>query len=55
MLNRRSQPDAVLEPEQQHAVVLLNEEQLTQIMRKPGMRPVNRGHWCPTCTAAICG
>ena len=47
MLNRRSQPDAVLEPEQQYAVVLLNEEQLNQIMRKPGMRPVNRGHSVP--------
>jgi hypothetical protein len=47
VLNRRSQPDAVLEPEQQYAVVLLNEEQLSQIMRKPGMRPVNRGHSVP--------
>jgi len=47
VLNRRSQPDAVLEPEQQYAVVLLNEEQLNQIMRKPGMRPVNRGHSVP--------
>jgi SPOR domain len=47
VLNRRSQPDAVLEPEQQYAVVLLNEEQLSQIMRKPGMRPVNRVHSVP--------
>jgi SPOR domain len=47
VLNRRSQPDAVLEPEQQYAVVLLNEEQLSQIMRKPGMRPVNRSHSVP--------
>jgi hypothetical protein len=47
VLNRRSQPDAVLEPDQQYAVVLLNEEQLTQLMRKPGMRPVNRGHSVP--------
>ncbi len=47
MLNRKSQPDAVLEPEQQYAVVLLNDEQLSQMMRKPGMRPVNRGHSVP--------
>ena len=47
MLTRHSQPDAVLEPEQQYAVVLLNEEQLSQLMRKPGMRPVNRGHSVP--------
>jgi len=37
----------VLEPEQQYAVVLLNEEQLSQFMRKPGMRQVNRGHSVP--------
>ena len=43
VLNRRKKPDAVLEPDKQYAVVLLNEEQLSQIMRKPGMRPVNRG------------
>jgi hypothetical protein len=47
VLTRHSQPDAVLEPEQQYAVVLLNEEQLGQLMRKPGMRPVNRGHSVP--------
>jgi cell division septation protein DedD len=47
VLTRRSQPDAVLEPEQQYAVVLLNEEQLSQLMYKPGMRPVNRGHSVP--------
>lgn len=47
MLNRKSQPDAVLDPEQQYAVVLLNEEQLSQFMRKPGMRQVNRGHSVP--------
>jgi hypothetical protein len=37
----------VLEPEQQYAVVLLNEEQLSQFMRKPGMRQVNRGYSVP--------
>lgn len=47
MLSRHSQPDAVLEPEQQYAVVLLNEEQLSQFMRKPGMRQVNRGYSVP--------
>ena len=47
MLSRKSQPDVVLEPEQQYAVVLLNEEQLSQFMRKPGMRQVNRGHSVP--------
>lgn len=47
MLSRKSLPDAVLEPEQQYAVVLLNDEQLSQLMRKPGMRPVNRGHSVP--------
>jgi len=47
VLSRKSQPDAVLEPEQQYAVVLLNEEQLSQFMRKPGMRQVNRGHSVP--------
>ena len=47
MLSRKSLPDAVLEPEPQYAVVLLNDEQLSQLMRKPGMRPVNRGHSVP--------
>lgn len=47
MLNRKSKPDAVLEPDQQYAVVLLNEEQLGQFMRKPGMRQVNRGYSVP--------
>jgi hypothetical protein len=47
VLNRKSQPDAVLEPEQQYAVVLLNEEQLSQFMRKPGVRQVNRGYSVP--------
>jgi hypothetical protein len=47
VLNRKSQPDAVLEPEQQYAVVLLNEEQLSQFMRKPGLRQVNRGYSVP--------
>jgi hypothetical protein len=47
VLNHHPQPDAVLEPEQQYAVVLLNEEQLSQFMRKPGMRQVNRGHSVP--------
>jgi hypothetical protein len=46
-LNRDPRPDAVLEPEQQYAVVLLNEEQLSQFMRKPGMRQVNRGYSVP--------
>jgi hypothetical protein len=47
VLSRKSQPDAVLEPEPQYAVVLLNEEQLSQFMRKPGMRQVNRSHSVP--------
>jgi cell division septation protein DedD len=47
VLNRLGRPDAVLEPEQQYAVVLLNEEQLSQFMRKPGMRQVNRGYSVP--------
>ena len=47
MLNRQSQSDAVLEPDQQYAVVLLNEEQLGQFMRRPGVRQVNRGHSVP--------
>src|SRR5262245_22211630 len=45
--NRHSQPDVVLEPDQQYAVVLLNEQQLSQFMRKPGMRQVNRGYSVP--------
>jgi hypothetical protein len=45
--NRHSQPDVVLEPEQQYAVVLLNEQQLSQLMHKPGMRPANRGYAVP--------
>ena len=45
MLSRRSQSDAVLEPDPQYAVVLLNEEQLGQFMRRPGVRQyVNRGY-----------
>jgi SPOR domain len=47
VLNRHSQPDVVLEPEQQYAVVLLNEEQLSQFVRRPGMRQVNRGYPVP--------
>jgi hypothetical protein len=47
VLNRHSQPDVVLEPEQQYAVVLLNEEQLSQFMRKPGLRQANRGYSVP--------
>ena len=47
MLNHKSQPDAVLEPEQQYAVVLLNEQQLSQFMHKPGIRQVNRGYSVP--------
>ena len=43
----RPQSDPVLEPEQQYAVVLLNEDQLGQFMRKPGIRPVNRGYSVP--------
>lgn len=46
-MNRKSRPDAVLEPDPQYAVVLLNEEQLSQFMRKPGMRQVNRGFSVP--------
>jgi hypothetical protein len=46
-VRRRPQSDPVLEPEQQYAVVLLNEEQLGQFMRKPGIRPVNRGYAVP--------
>jgi len=42
---RRS--NAVLEPEQQYAVVLVNEEQLNQLMRRPGMRQVNSGYSVP--------
>jgi cell division septation protein DedD len=45
--NRHSPPDVVLEPEQQYAVVLLNEQQLSQFMHKPGMRQVNRGYSVP--------
>jgi cell division septation protein DedD len=37
----------VLEPDQQYAVVLLNEQQLSQFMRKPGLRQVNRGYSVP--------
>jgi hypothetical protein len=44
---RRRPSDPVLEPEQQYAVVLLNEDQLGQFMRKPGIRPVNRGYSVP--------
>jgi len=47
VLNHKSQPDAVLEPEQQYAVVLLNEQQLSQFMHKPGIRQVNRGYSVP--------
>jgi len=47
VLNRKTHADAVLEPEQQYAVVLLSEEQLRQFMRKPGMRQVNRGYPVP--------
>jgi hypothetical protein len=47
VLNRTPQPDAVLDPEQQYAVVLLNEDQLSQFMRKPGIRQVNRGFSVP--------
>ena len=50
MLSRHSQSDAVLEPDQQYAVVLLNEEQLGQFMRRPGVRQinqVNRGYSVP--------
>ena len=50
MLSRHSPSDAVLEPDQQYAVVLLNEEQLGQFMRRPGVRQinqVNRGYSVP--------
>ena len=47
MLSRHSPSDAVLEPDQQYAVVLLNEEQLGQFMRRPGVRQVNRGYPVP--------
>ena len=47
MLNRQSQSDAVLEPDQQYAVVLLNQEQLGEFMRRPGLRQVNRGYAVP--------
>jgi hypothetical protein len=47
VLSRKPGSDVVLEPEQQYAVVLLNEEQLSQFMRRPGMRPVNRGYAVP--------
>ena len=47
MLKRHSQPDAVLEPEQQYAVVLLNEDQLSQFMKRPGIKQVNRGYSVP--------
>ena len=47
MLNRQLPSDVVLEPEQQYAVVLLNEEQLGQLVRKPGLRQVNRGYSVP--------
>ena len=47
MLNRTPQPDAVLEPEPQYAVVLLNEDQLSQFMRRPGIKQVNRGYSVP--------
>jgi hypothetical protein len=44
---KRTSQDAVLEPEQQYAVVLLNEAQLGQFMRRPGVRSVNRGYSVP--------
>jgi len=47
VLNRQSQSDVVLEPDPQYAVVLLNEEQLGQFMRRPGIRQVNRGYAVP--------
>jgi hypothetical protein len=47
VLNRQSRPDAVLEPEQQYAVVLLNEDQLGDFMRRPGIKQVNRGYSVP--------
>jgi hypothetical protein len=50
VLSRHSKSDAVLEPDQQYAVVLLNQEQLGQFMRRPGVRQinqVNRGYSVP--------
>jgi len=47
MLTPSRRSDAVLEPEQQYAVVLLNEDQLSQFIRRPGMRQVNRGYTVP--------
>lgn len=47
MRNHHSPPDAVLEPEPQYAVVLLNEQQLSQFIHKPGMRQVNHGYSVP--------
>ena len=47
MLKRQSQSDAVLEPDQQYAVVLLNQEQLGEFMRRPGLKQVNRGYSVP--------
>jgi SPOR domain len=47
VLNRQSRSDEVLEPEQQYAVVLLNQEQLGQFMRRPGVRQVTRGYSVP--------
>jgi hypothetical protein len=45
VLNPR--PEPVLEPDQQYAVVLLNEQQLAQFMHRPGVRQVNRGYSVP--------
>jgi hypothetical protein len=47
VLTPSRQSDAVLEPEQQYAVVLVNEDQLNQLMRRPGVRQVNRGYSVP--------
>jgi cell division septation protein DedD len=47
VLNRLPRTGPVVEPEQQYAVVLLNEQQLGQFMRRPGMRQVNRGYSVP--------
>lgn len=44
---RHSPSEPVLEPEQQYAVVLLNEQQLGQFMRRPGIRQVKRGYSVP--------
>ena len=58
MLSRHSQSDAVLEPDQQYAVVLLNEEQLGQFMRRPGVRRSTRSTAatrCRTFTRDTCG